>query len=124
MSCIFSTSAIWLAGDVKEPTHLSKSLVQVVPVLWSVFFSRVGASHGVNFIAPFPLRHICPRKISMTMIFWLFQYTCNEAFSLAKSLFITLICIVAYRHKAFKMILAVSVFTQAKNDIFRLLKFR
>ena len=55
------------------------------------------------------------------MTFWLFQYSCNEAFSLAKSLFITLICIVAYRHRAFKIITAVSVFTQAKDDIFRLL---
>ena len=59
------------------------------------------------------------------MTFWLFQYSYNEAFSSAKSLLVTLICIaVAYRHTAFKMILAVSVFTQAKNDIFRLLKFR
>ena len=36
-------------------------------VLWSGLVSRVGASHRVNLIAPFPLGQNCPRKITKTM---------------------------------------------------------
>ena len=36
-------------------------------VLWSGLFSRVGAEHRVNFIAPFPLRQKCPKNITMTV---------------------------------------------------------
>ena len=35
------------------------------PVLWSSLVSRVGASHRVNLVAPFPLRWSCPRKIDI-----------------------------------------------------------
>ena len=65
ISCIFSVS--WLAGDIKELTHLSKRVEQVVPgvVVW--LFLMVGASDRVNLIAPFPLGQNCLRKITINM---------------------------------------------------------
>ena len=36
-------------------------------MLWSGRVSRVGASHRVNPIAPFPLGQNCPRKNAMSM---------------------------------------------------------
>lgn len=36
-----------------------------LPVFWSGFDSRVGASHRVNLIAPSPLGQNCPRKIAI-----------------------------------------------------------
>ena len=49
---MFSVS--WIAGDVKEPTHLSERVGHVVPgVVVSGLVSRVCASHRVNLIAHF-----------------------------------------------------------------------
>ena len=40
----------------------------MVILLWSGLVSRVGASHRVSLIAPFPLRKNCPRMtMNMTM---------------------------------------------------------
>jgi len=52
-----------LAGDVKEPTHLSERVGEKFLVLWSGLVSWVGASDRVNLLHLSP----CPRKIMMTI---------------------------------------------------------
>jgi len=76
ISCIFSVT--WLAGDVKEPTHLSQGVGHRVPgVIWCGLVSRVGALHRVNLIVSFPLGQNCPRKIAMAMAYMSMKSICQ-----------------------------------------------
>ena len=61
ISYIFSV--MWLAGDVKEPTHLSQRVGCEVPgVVVRPCLMGLGASYRVNGIAPLPLE-LCKKKI-------------------------------------------------------------
>ena len=60
-------SVTWLAGDVKESTHLLKRVGHVVPgVVVSGLGAWAGPSHRVNLIAPVPLR-IVQEKLLIIM---------------------------------------------------------
>ena len=45
-TCIFSVT--WLAGDVKEPTHLSKRVGHVVSGRWSISSFISHFMHGLG----------------------------------------------------------------------------
>ena len=82
-SAIVCVTCTWLAGDVKEPTHLSQRVGHGFPVLWSGLVSRVGASYRVNLIAPFPLvqeKLLCYAMLAM--LCYAFQSLTFEQFKL------------------------------------------